>query len=465
MESQAEEVVQPDKDKPSSVLLESESTTNNGKNKPTLSQESGANKKTGILDKAYKILHYHVVPVVFILFFTSSVQILASLGRDEPISLKLVLPRLYGDLHSWTIVAVFTIWAIFWLKVPSSKTYGPETFHGAIPEYQDNGVLFFIASVLAFLGVQLYYTQVSTLLFWNMPWLLSSLNIVAFVLCFFLFVDGIMKPDSRTDINDLPYAFLFYRGVNLHANICGVDIKQLAVSRMGLIGWQLLIQAFFVASIYNYGFNHGVAVCFLLQVVYIAKFYWWESGYFWTLDIAFDHPGYYLCWGGLVFVPAMYTYPSYYLVLHQPTIDILMSIVIAIIGLFAVAMNFRVDYEKQAFQKNRHNENFQLWGKRVQYIPATYTDSAGTVHQSKLLISGCWGVARHLNYTFELLLALSWSLPGYQFGIHTFLYFIFLLILLVQRCFRDEKKCFEKYGSAYKEYCDKVPFRLIPYVF
>ncbi|XP_039289453.1 7-dehydrocholesterol reductase isoform X2 [Nilaparvata lugens] len=465
MESQTGNTVQSDTDKPSSVLLDGELTSNNDKNKDKLSHERSNTGNASLLDKAYHLLHYHIVPIVFIVFFTSSVQVLASLGRDEHITLGLIVPRLYGDRHSWTIVAAIFVWAIFWLKVPSSKTYGPETFYGAIPEYQDNGMLFFIASVLAFFGIQLYFTEVSMLIFWNIPWMLASLNIVAFLLCFFLFVQGILRPDNRNDIKDLPYLFLFYRGVNLHANICGVDIKQLTVSRIGLIGWQLLIQAFFVASIHNYGFNHGVAVCFLLQVIYIAKFYWWESGYFWTLDIAFDHPGYYLCWGGLVFVPALYTYPTYYLVLHQPTIDILMSIMLLTIGFLAVAMNFRVDYEKQAFQKNRHNDNFKLWGRRVQFIPATYTDSLGVQHQSKLLVSGCWGVARHLNYTFELLLALTWSLPGYQFGVHTFLYVIFLLVLLVQRCFRDEKKCLEKYGSAYKEYCDKVPFRLIPYVF
>lgn len=197
----------------------------------------------------------------------------------------------------------------------------------------------------------------------------------------------------------------------------------------------------------------------------MAKFYWWEAGYFWTLDIAHDKAGYYICWGCMVFVPAFYTYSSYYLVLHPPTIPIFVSIIILFFGLFAIIMNYRVDYEKQIFQENRFNDDFKLWRKRVEFIKATYTSVEGNIMETRLLASGCWGIARHLNYFFELLIALSWSLPGIGLGFHTFLYPIFMLHLLIHRCYRDEKKCREKYGDAYKQYCERVPYRLIPYIF
>ena len=54
--------------------------------------------------------------------------------------------------------------------------------------------------------------------------------------------------------------------------------------------------------------------------------------------------------------------------------------------------------------------------------------------------SGFWGVSRHMNYVFELMLALSWSLPSLgnsaDLGLarmSPFFYFFFLLILLVHR--------------------------------
>lgn len=95
-----------------------------------------------------------------------------------------------------------------------------------------------------------------------------------------------------------------------------------------------------------------------------------------------------------------------------------------------------------------------------------------------------------MNYVFELMLALSWSLPSLgnsaDLGLarmSPFFYFFFLLILLVHRCtkeqnraikintlflfrtFRDEEKCHGKYGEGYTKYCKEVPYRMIPFVF
>ena len=41
-------------------------------------------------------------------------------------------------------------------------------------------------------------------------------------------------------------------------------------------------------------------------------------------------------------------------------------------------------------------------------IKVEYKSHDGKKKKSKLLTSGFWGLARHLNYVFELLLALSW---------------------------------------------------------
>ena len=93
-----------------------------------------------------------------------------------------------------------------------------------------------------------------------------------------------------------------------------------------------------------------------------------------------------------------------------------------------------------------------------------YKDHLGKTKKSKLLLSGFWGLARHMNYVFEIMLATSWSLPALRYGILPFLYVFFLVILLVHRTFRDEEKCLAKYGEGWKKYCKAVPYRFIPYV-
>jgi 7-dehydrocholesterol reductase len=126
-----------------------------------------------------------------------------------------------------------------------------------------------------------------------------------------------------------------------------------------------------------------------LQSVFVAKFFWWEAGYFSTLDIILDRAGYYICWGCLVWVPCLYTFSSYYLVAHPPVISTTTALLIAMLGLFAILLNYRVDYEKQLFRRAPDGK-CNLWGKPARFIEAQYKDSGGKVHTSKLLLTGMY---------------------------------------------------------------------------
>ena len=135
---------------------------------------------------------------------------------------------------------------------------------------------------------------------------------------------------------------------------------------------------------------------------------------------------------------------------------------IELTGLLCVLMNYRVDYEKQLFRAT--DGKCRLWGRPVRYMEVEDV-SCAKKKPSKLLLSGCWGVARHLNYDFEILAAFCWSVPACGHGVWPFLYVIFLTGLLVHRVFRDEEKCAKKYGKHWPKYCQAVPHRMIPYVF
>ena len=83
----------------------------------------------------------------------------------------------------------------------------------------------------------------------------------------------------------------------------------------------------------------------------------------------------------------------------------------------------------------------------------------------KLLTSGFWGMSRHMNYTFEIILSLTWSLVALRLGYKPFLYVFFIIVLLVHRIYRDEDKCKAKYGKYWDEYCKIVKWRLIPKIY
>ncbi|PSN39628.1 7-dehydrocholesterol reductase [Blattella germanica] len=397
-----------------------------------------------------------IVPPVFLVVFTGAVQYLALVGQGiTDVTWRLAASKSFGNGFSWTCVGLFALWAILWLQLPSRQVYGPPTLSGYRPPYQGNGVLYYWASLVAFFLTQSMYPGLASAIFANMPELLGTLNVVALTLCALLLVKGKSNPPPPSDrLPARPLLYEFYVGLELHPRVLGMDVKQLTNCRIGMMGWQLLILSFYLAGVQRHGFNVATLVNLLLQV----------SGYFGTLDIILDRAGYYICWGCLVWLPCLYTFSSYYLVTHVPVVSTISALLIGLLGLFSILLNYRVDYEKQLFRRASEGK-CELWGEPARFIEAQYKDSSGAVHTSKLLLSGFWGRARHFNYTFELLAALSWCLPGLGLGVWPFLYFIFLTILLVHRTFRDEVKCEEKYGHAWERYCREVPYRLVPHVF
>lgn len=125
--------------------------------------------------------------------------------------------------------------------------------------------------------------------------------------------------------------------------------------------------------------------------------------------------------------------------------------------------NYWTDLQRQQFRAC--NGNMKIWGKTPKVIEASYVTGDGKKRKSILLASGWWGVARHVNYVFEITLALCWSLPAYNTGIIPYVYVMFLTILLTDRAYRDELRCSEKYGKAYEEYRQLVPWQMIPGVY
>lgn len=234
-----------------------------------------------------------------------------------------------------------------------------------------------------------------------------------------------------------------------------------------MIMWQLLIVIYLFAGWKIHGhLDTGHLVNVLLQTIYIYKFFRWETGYFNTLDISLDRAGYYLCWGCLVWIPSFYTFHSYFFVYHQPNLSPLGSIALMTLGLAAIWFNYDVDRQKELFRTRAKGSTVKIWGKTAQSVPVSYLTADGKRKESELLTSGWWGVARKINYTFELLAAFLWSVEGgFHYGVWPFLYFLFLTTLLIHRVFRDEEKCKEKYGRGWETYCKKVPYRLLPYIF
>jgi 7-dehydrocholesterol reductase len=100
-----------------------------------------------------------------------------------------------------------------------------------------------------------------------------------------------------------------------------------------------------------------------------------------------------------------------------------------------------------------------IWGKPAEYITAEYI-SGGEKKQNLLLTSGWWGLSRHFHYVPEIMASFFWCLPAWNSGyiIPYFYAFPYLTLLLLDRAYRDDARCSQKYGKHWAKYCEKVGF-------
>lgn len=106
-----------------------------------------------------------------------------------------------------------------------------------------------------------------------------------------------------------------------------------------------------------------------------------------------------------------------------------------------------------------------IWGKSADYVVAKYCSADGKEHESLLLCSGFWGLARHFNYLGDLMLSSAFCLACGFDHILPYFYIIYMAILLLHRIHRCNQRCQGKYGPDWDKYCQRVPYKLIPYIY
>ena len=116
--------------------------------------------------------------------------------------------------------------------------------------------------------------------------------------------------------------------------------------------WQVGIICYAFKQYELYGHvSNSMLVSVLIQSVYLAKFYYWETGYFCSMDIQHDRAGYYICWGCLVWVPCTYTLATYYLVEHPIALSSAAALSILIAGVLCIWINYDCDrYVRRSIQ-------------------------------------------------------------------------------------------------------------------
>ncbi|XP_012413150.1 delta(14)-sterol reductase TM7SF2 isoform X2 [Trichechus manatus latirostris] len=254
-------------------------------------------------------------------------------------------------------------------------------------------------------------------------------TLIAFVFSLLLYLKSQVAPASAlapggSSGNPI---YDFFMGRELNPRICFLDFKYFCELRPGLIGWVLINLALLVQEAELRG-SPSLAMWLVngFQLLYVGDALWHEEAVLTTMDITHDGFGFMLVFGDLAWVPFTYSLQAQFLVHHPQALGLPMASTICLIN----------DLE---------------------------TISTATGRQ--LLVSGWWGMVRHPNYLGDLIMALAWSLPCGASHLLPYFYLLYFTSLLVHREAHDERQCLQKYGLAWHEYCRRVPYRIVPYIY
>ena len=274
-----------------------------------------------------------------------------------------------------------------------------------------------------------------------------------------------------------------------------IDIKAFCELRPGMLGWVLLNLTFVVHQYKLYGtISDSIILITVFQALYVFDALYMEPAILTTMDITTDGFGFMLAFGDLVWLPFIYSLQARYLAVYPVHLGPL-----GIAGVLAVQGFGYWIFRSANNEKNRFRINPK--DPKIAHLKFMQTSSG-----SKLLTSGWWGTARHINYLGDWIMAWSYCLPtglaGYVIrqgsplsagGKHpldshtfagttagtqivqgeakgwgmiiTYFYILYFAILLIHREMRDEEKCVRKYGKDWAKYREKVPYRILPYVY
>ncbi|XP_055333414.1 uncharacterized protein LOC129584973 [Paramacrobiotus metropolitanus] len=430
---------------------------------------TGKNAFTRVIVPLFLIL---ICPPFTMLIYHTNVHLDGSFARlGQEIQEKGILreiadvwsPRFYGSVTAWKIIGIFAALQIFLMRaLPGRRYYGTITPMGNLPEYTDNGLSSYIVTFALFftgsLGFGLFRPS---LIYDNLGDILGALNLTALAFCLFLYFKGIYFPSSTDNSSTGNFIFDYYWGTELYPRILGCDVKKFTNCRFGMTGWAVSVTSFAFAQKEIYGkADWSIIVSASLIVIYLLKFFLWESGYMRSMDIIVDRGGFMLCWGCMMWVPAVYTSPVMFMVRHPVGLSFAAATAIFVLGLAAILVNYWADHQRQIVRATHGNT--KIWGKKPVLIEADYLTETGEKKSNLLLASGFWGISSHFHYLPEISAAFLWSCATGLDYFSPFFYTIFLTVLLTHRAFRDELKCSKKYGVFWQQYRQLVPYKIIP---
>lgn len=244
-----------------------------------------------------------------------------------------------------------------------------------------------------------------------------------------------------------------------------------------MIGWALLNLSFAYSQsrrallqggggggggVFGLGISNAMLLVNLFELWYVADALLHEQSILTTMDVTTDGFGFMLAFGDLCWVPFTFATQARFLCESAGSLGEQRLSGLALLGVLAVqACGYFVfrgaNGQKDAFRSDPAS-------------PAVaHLRSMPTRRGTRLLVSGWWGLARHVNYLGDWIMGLAWCLPTGLVGLDAvvpYFYALYFASLLAHRERRDDAACLAKYGREdWGRYCALVPWRIVPWVY
>ncbi|KAF7506397.1 hypothetical protein GJ744_011751 [Endocarpon pusillum] len=356
--------------------------------------------------------------------------------------------------------------ATLYAVLPGKNSSGQLTPAGNLLKYNTNGLFAWVVTHLLAVMAAISGILDPAMLAKHWEGLLVAANIYGLLLSAFSYLKAYIAPTHPEDRKfSGSVLYDFYMGIELNPRFGrSWDFKLFHIGRPGLIAWTLIDLSYVAWQYQLHGFvTNSIIIVSILHAVYALDFFINEDWYLRTIDICHDHFGFYLAWGSVVWIPTIYTVQVQYLARYPVKLSPLSATIILLTGLGGYALFRSVNHQKDIFR--RTNGQCEIWGKKAEYISCKFKTQDGLNHESLLLCSGWWGMVRHANYVGDLVLSYAMCAPCGTTHLLPWTYALFMTLLLMHRCSRDEQRCLEKYGEDWKAYREIVRWRLIPGIF
>ncbi|XP_072525220.1 delta(14)-sterol reductase TM7SF2 [Salminus brasiliensis] len=370
----------------------------------------------------------------------------------QPWTLSGLVKAPLWDWTAFAIVLIFTVLqgALYYLPV-GQVAEGKMGFHDKRLKYSLNGLhAFGVCVALLICAWQCGWVKAGSVS-GRVLALVSAGCVVSLLLSVCLY----LRPVSDHTQDNTTGCFLldFALGKETDPRLGRIDVKQFAMVRIGFIGWGLMNLCYVLTAVETDSLSLALLLTVTFQIIYILDFLVDEETVLDTKEFTEESIGFLMVLGEYIWIPFFSSLPVYFLLQRPNHIPFLSAVPIILLFSAGFLAYYLSNEQKSSFRKNPGHPAHA--GLEIIRSPSG----------QNLLVSSWFGWVRHPNYLGDVVMMFAWCLPCGFSSLLPYLPALQCFNLLRKRSAEIEASCLEKHGEAWREYCRRVPYKLIPYLY